>query len=307
MKHTKIEWVDSTVNPVMGCDGCELWDKTVKICYAGQLTERYGGHSKGYPKRFEDVTLFPGRMAETLKWKDLTGTDRPDKPWLNGHPRMIFVSDMGDALSASVPFAYLEKEIVRTAHKSPHTYLWLTKRPSRMAAFAKFLPYVGSTWPANLWPGTSVTDQPTANARIPQILKVPGKIFLSVEPLLAPVHFNSQLSTLNSQLALAIFGGESGDKARPCNLKWIRDGMAPFIAANIPVFVKQLGSFVVDRNDAGFEGDEGEWPMDTRTTDLEMAHWAYQGAPVRVRLKSAKGGDMAEWPKDLQLRQFPKP
>ena len=25
MKSTKIQWCDSTVNPVMGCDGCELW------------------------------------------------------------------------------------------------------------------------------------------------------------------------------------------------------------------------------------------------------------------------------------------
>jgi hypothetical protein len=23
---TAIEWCDSTINPVMGCDGCELWD-----------------------------------------------------------------------------------------------------------------------------------------------------------------------------------------------------------------------------------------------------------------------------------------
>ena len=22
---TKIQWCDSTVNPTMGCDGCELW------------------------------------------------------------------------------------------------------------------------------------------------------------------------------------------------------------------------------------------------------------------------------------------
>src|SRR3712207_7534850 len=42
---------------------------------------------------------FPGRMAEAALWSDLTGTDRPDKPWLNGMPRLIFISDMGDALS----------------------------------------------------------------------------------------------------------------------------------------------------------------------------------------------------------------
>jgi hypothetical protein len=25
MKYTNIQWCHSTVNPVMGCDGCELW------------------------------------------------------------------------------------------------------------------------------------------------------------------------------------------------------------------------------------------------------------------------------------------
>lgn len=24
-KNTAIQWADSTINPVMGCDGCELW------------------------------------------------------------------------------------------------------------------------------------------------------------------------------------------------------------------------------------------------------------------------------------------
>ena len=32
----------------------------------------------------------------------------------------------------------------------------------------------------------------------------------------------------------------------------------------------------------------------------------YQGAPVRVRLRDRKGGDMAEWPVDLRVREFPR-
>jgi hypothetical protein len=31
MKATKIQWCHSTVNPVMGCDGCELWPPASKI------------------------------------------------------------------------------------------------------------------------------------------------------------------------------------------------------------------------------------------------------------------------------------
>ena len=29
MKNTTIQWADSTVNPVMGCNGCELWPTPV--------------------------------------------------------------------------------------------------------------------------------------------------------------------------------------------------------------------------------------------------------------------------------------
>lgn len=48
----------------MGCDGCELWDKNRKSCYAGKLHERFGGSNPGFAPMFEQVTLFPGRMAE---------------------------------------------------------------------------------------------------------------------------------------------------------------------------------------------------------------------------------------------------
>src|SRR5947209_4800723 len=103
-RHTAIQWCDSTVNPTMGCEGCELWNPTRRSCYAGVLHQRFGGHSPGYAPAFEQVTRFPGRMAEAAHWRDLRGTVRPDKPWLSGLPRGIFISDMSDALSSSVPF-----------------------------------------------------------------------------------------------------------------------------------------------------------------------------------------------------------
>src|ERR1035438_8524644 len=31
MKYTKIQWCHSTINPVMGCDGCELWKPAAAI------------------------------------------------------------------------------------------------------------------------------------------------------------------------------------------------------------------------------------------------------------------------------------
>ncbi len=181
---TKIQWCDSTCNPTMGCDGCELWTKSRKSCYAGSLHVRFGGVTPGYAPSFEQVTLFPGRMAEAARWSDLIGKNRPDKPWLNGLPRLIFVSDMSDALSAAVPFEYLAAEVIANVTSDlgrRHQWLWLTKRPERMAKFAQSLNHL---WPSNLWAGTSVTSQATAN-RIDGLMKVGDKDtirFLSVEP-----------------------------------------------------------------------------------------------------------------------------
>ena len=103
-----------------------------------------------------------------------------------------------------------------------------------------------------------------------------------------------------------IVGGESGPGARPCDVAWIRSIVQQCQAAAVPVFVKQAGSYVVDRNDAGFEGEaETDWPMDTDTDDPDN-EWDYQGAAIRIRLHDRKGGDLAELPADLRVREWPR-
>jgi protein gp37 len=89
-KATLIQWCDSTVNPVMGCAGCELWNESRRQCYAGKL-HQFRKSNKGFSPDFLKPRLFPGRTSEAAGWADLTGTDRPDKPWLNGLPR-VFLS-----------------------------------------------------------------------------------------------------------------------------------------------------------------------------------------------------------------------
>ena len=217
---TKIQWCDSTCNPTMGCEGCELWNpKTgVRKCYAGTLHVRFGGVTKGYSPSFEELTFWPGRMAEAAGWPDLTGMTRKDKSWLNGLPQLIFVSDMSDALSAAVPFDFLEEEVVGTT-TSPsghrHHWLWLTKRPDRMAQFSDMLKAKGVKWPENLWAGTSITTQGTTS-RVNHLLRVGDNStvrFLSVEPQ----HGEIDLGQWLPRLDWVIQGGESGAARTPFN------------------------------------------------------------------------------------------
>src|SRR3990167_2456987 len=104
-----ISWCDSTLNLMMGCGGCELWNGARKSCYAGVMTERqvrgdhFALHSKGWPEAFDAPQLFPHRLPEALAWPDLTGKDRLEKPWLNGLPRIVFLNDMGDTFTDQLP------------------------------------------------------------------------------------------------------------------------------------------------------------------------------------------------------------
>jgi protein gp37 len=262
----------------MGCEGCELWNPKTgeKSCYAGLLHIRYGGATKGYSPTFEKLTYWPGRMTEAARWTNLTGTARTEKPWLDGLPRLIFVSDMSDALSAVVPFGFLEDEIVRTvasADGQRHQWLWLTKRPDRMAEFSAMLKEKGIGWPTNLWAGTSITTQGTTS-RIKHLLRV-GKEstvrFLSVEPQRADININDWLP----QLDWVIQGGESGRSARPFHLEWALDLIARCKEASVAYFLKQLGSAV-------FSGGQ------------------------QLRFRDGHAGNWTEWPEEFRVREMPR-
>ena len=267
---TKIQRCDSTANPTMGCDGCELWTPERKSCYAGLLHLRFGGVTPGYAESFQQVTEFPGRMSEAARWSDLSGKTRPDKPWLAGYPRLIFVSDMSDALSDSVPFHYLHDEIITTVTVEPgkrHQWLWLTKRPDRMALFSAWL----GKWPGNLWAGTSITTQATT-PRIESLLKVGNSEtihFLSVEPQIEPIYINHWLP----KLSWVIQGGESGSQARPFQIAWAADLIQQCNDYRIPYFLKQLGSVVIQHGKRkafldGHASDWSEWPKSIRRREF---------------------------------------
>ncbi|MBN9523983.1 DUF5131 family protein [bacterium] len=275
---TSIQWCDSTCNPTMGCDGCELWNEATgeRTCYAGVLHSRYGGKTKGYSPTFDQLTFWPGRMAAAAKWADLKGTARPDKPWLDGLPRLIFVSDMSDALSKTVSFDYLRQEIIETV-ESPngqrHCWLWLTKRPSRMAALSEHLAAQGVQWPSNLWAGTSITSQKTLR-RADELLRVGQDStirFLSVEPQREKIVFSDALPRVD----WVIQGGESGRTARPFDLSWATCLRDQCRAAGTAYFLKQLGSHVL-------RGSE------------------------RIRFKDSHAGNWSEWPDEVKAREMPK-
>ena len=294
-----IQWCDGTVNPTMGCDGCELWQFESKknarrSCYAGLDHERKGGKSPGFAPTFSQVTRFPGRMQKAAKAPSLQGMKHPDKPWLDGMPRLWFVSDMSDALSRGVSFEYLATEVievVRSAEGRRHVWLWLTKQPRRMVDFSKYLG--AGHWPSNLWAGTSITE-PRYVDRVGYLREVGDESttrFLSVEPQHDPISLAGKMGGV----AWVIQGGESGRTKPPrdgienyekklklyneqvprrFDLAWARQLRDEYRKAKVAYFLKQLGALPVDG-----------------------------GKPVELR--DGHGGDWNEWPDDLRVREVP--
>jgi protein gp37 len=188
---------------------------------------------------------------------------------------MIFVSDMSDALSKSVSFEYLDAEVIAAVTSSEgqrHRWLWLTKQPSRMAEFSKWLSILGQLWPENLWAGTSITSK-KAIGRIISLLKVGDNStmrFLSVEPQVEPISLAEWLPELD----WVIQGGESGGDPRAFELTWARRLAAECSAARVPYFLKQLGAHPVE--------DE-----------------------QHLKLRDRHGGDWSAWPEELRRREVP--
>jgi protein gp37 len=179
-------------------------------------------------------------------------------------------------------------------------------------------------WPlTNLWLGVSIENQETADKRISLLLQTPAAVrFVSYEPALGPVTFadgwlgastrcpdcglgvrvdedgccrTCGADAVRYGLDWVIIGGESGPGARPCALEWIERVVGQCRAAQVPCFVKQLGSYVVSEQRACDTDEEA-------LRDFGFgSRWLW-----RAGTQDRKGGDPSEWPPELRVREFPE-
>lgn len=239
---SKIEWTDTTWNPVTGCTkvspGCDH-------CYAERMTERF--HGKG---SFATVKLHPDRLDAPLKWRK---------------PRRVFVNSMSDLFHADVPDRFIEQTWATMGATPRHTYQVLTKRHARMRTLlSSWTPVTSGPPYANVHIGVSVENQQWADIRIPALRDTPAALrFLSCEPLLRP------LGDIDlTGIGWVIVGGESGPGARPMNPNWVRSLRDQCAAAGVPFFFKQWGEWApttshgmrrVGKKNAGRELDGRTW------------------------------------------------
>lgn len=226
MTASDIEWTESTWNPVVGCTvispGCTN-------CYAMRMAGRL--EAMGSDKYAETTRKTAGRSVWTGKVKfDETALGAP-AGWRK--PRRIFVNSMSDLFHEAVAWENIRRvwEVMERANW--HTYQILTKRPGRMReVFAsKKLPKL-----PHVWLGTSV-ESAEYLARLDDLRNVPAAVrFVSFEPLLGSVA-EADLTNID----WAIVGGESGPRARPMSLEWVKEIRESCRRDRVAFFFKQWG------------------------------------------------------------------
>lgn len=271
-KKTKIDWCDSTWNPVTGClHGCEY-------CYARRIAERFGGASEThnnecccecqwetegtgeihdlnepiydydrcrnapYPFDF-DPTFHRYSLDEPQKWKK---------------PRNIFVCSMADLFGDWVPDEWI-REVFQACEAAPqHRYLFLSKNPGRYChlEYAGILPHAdnfwfGATFDHSNWPGHDGTHKipgrPTTFALNGMMVHDAGDFyypnypeknrFVSFEPLLYDI--GAHIGSTGAQWH--IIGAETGNlkgKVAP-QREWVEHIVEYSDRYHIPVFMKE--------------------------------------------------------------------
>ena len=227
-----IEWTDATWNPVTGCTrisrGCDH-------CYAERFAERWRG-VPGHPyEQGFDLRLWPSRLDQPARWRK---------------PRNIFVNSMSDLFHKDVDRSFIDKVFDTMEDVDRHDYQILTKRSSLMRSYLQSR-YGSGVAPRHIWCGVSVEDR-TASVRIRHLRASPVVVrFLSIEPLLGPI------GDIDLEgIYWVIVGGESGPRARPMKIEWVRDIRDRCDEANVPFFFKQWGGRTPKAGGRKIEGRE---------------------------------------------------
>lgn len=238
MEKTKIEWCDSTWNPVTGCY------HTCPYCYARGTANRFKGCDLAPEGHTEQKTVV---LTERLKVTSKDGVTRNasypygfvptlheyrlNDPSTKGFGKTIFVCSMADLFGEWVPDEWIKKVFDACKAAEGHRYLFLTKNPARYIQLreAGLLPTDES-----FWYGTTVTDD-----EAPMMWAKDLNTFASIEPILGPL-CNEDVPDELEHIDWFIIGAETGnrkDKVIP-KREWI-EGVVDYARAHgKPVFMK---------------------------------------------------------------------
>ena len=361
---SSIEWTECTWNPVRGCtrnsEGC-------RNCYAEAIAARFSGPGLPYDGLAEMRDGKP-RWTGKLEFSEAALLE----PLRRRKPTVYFVNSMSDLFHEKMPDAWIDRVFAAMALCPQHTFQVLTKRANRMRAYLSdrkcedrigdavmsvapvgrdirsatlsWTPRVGhdfnGRWPLpNVWLGTSCEDQPTADARVPDLRDTPAAIrFVSAEPLLGPIDFRRWLMIdwqcsccrefftgryLSSCPSCRHEGGWTGSHAfngrrqpkrpgfpidRGSGLDWIIVGGES--GTNARIYREEWGA-AIQRDCAAAGVAFFRKQLGSRPLVADLTGWRApsellpDGSGYLLHLADKKGVDWNEWPEWLRVRQLP--
>lgn len=248
---------------------CERISDGCVNCYAETMNKRmlpaWGTGLKYTVPNRERVEIFldEDELLKPLRWKK---------------PRNVFPCSMTDWCAEFFTDEMRDRMLAVAALCPQHTFQFLTKRADRCADYftassfggervdvkaevqmmcerpARFFPRAFDRLPLNAdkriaWPlpnvllGFSAENQECFDTRWQHMCKLAAagwRVWCSAEPLLS--HLNMD-AALRDGLSWVVVGGESGNGARPMHPDWARSLRDQCVAASVPFFFKQWGTY----------------------------------------------------------------
>lgn len=267
-KDSNITWCHHTFNAWWGC---AHYSELCDFCYAERFDAYVHSKNPHWGVKADRLMMSEKHWQQPLAWNE--------EAKRLGIRYRVFCSSMADVFEKHPQVTQARIRLFELIKKTPYLdWQLLTKRYDRIR---EFLPDDWGDGYDNVWGGTSVGLQKRVNQYLPEFMDIPFKVrFLSCEPLLGEIDLSPYLET--GKISWVITGGESGFgkipndpnvkfKYRECNLEWIEKIVTQCKTNDVPVFVKQLGTHLA--------------------REMKLVH--------------KTGADINEFPKHLQIQQFP--
>ena len=240
MRNTKVDWADSTWNPVTGCyHDCPY-------CYARKIATRFDGKADKSPYlqiAGEHDIFYPHEPIRDAEGKAMPypfgfaptfHRHRLEEPQTWKTPSTIFVCSMADLFGEWVPDKWISEVLSACRKASQHIYLFLTKNPKRYIDLAK-----QKRLPAGegFWYGTTITTPDELYYYAAPEFNI--NTFLSIEPILAP--FDRSRVSPEHFPKWVIIGAETGNRKGKVipEKAWVDEIVAACRKLGSPVFMKE--------------------------------------------------------------------